>query len=202
MIIVGLCGYAGSGKGIVAEYLVKNKGFIQMSFADSLKDIISLLFGWDRKLLEGDTSISREWREKIDPYWSKSLNRPSLTPRTVLQNFGTDVVKNFQDDFWIRVLERKITDLPKDARVVISDVRFLNEFAFIKNFGGKNYWVLRELPDFHNSIIKDINCNGIPNIKVHKSEWEFLMEPDKLVIRNDSDLKTLYAKLDLIFNMY
>lgn len=201
-MIVGLCGYANSGKDVVAEYLVKNKGFIRMSFAGALKDIVSQLFDWDRNLLEGATSESREWRETIDPYWSKSLGQPELTPRKILQSFGTDIVRNFQSDFWVRVLEKRIQALPTGSRIVISDARFLNEFAFIKSFGGQTYWIVRHLPDYHNSIIDNIQCNGIPNIKVHRSEWEFLMEPDKLVIRNDSDLKTLYSKLDLLFINY
>ena len=42
------------------------------------------MFGWDREMLEGDTEESRDWREKVDPYWSTETGNP-ITPRLILQ---------------------------------------------------------------------------------------------------------------------
>lgn len=200
-MIIGLTGYQNSGKSTVAQYLVKELNFIELSFSSALKDIVAHLFNWDRDLLEGTTPESRLWRETKDVKWSKSFDQ-ELTPRTVLQTFGTNVIRTFKDDFWIRILENKIVDIlneNKNANIVITDARFLNEIAFIKSYSGTIYWVIRDLPVYHNDIISAIEKNGIPNIKVHRSEWEFLMEPKKIVIRNDSSLKDLYTKLDFIF---
>jgi len=200
-MIIGLTGYQNSGKSTVAQYLVKELNFIELSFSSALKDIVAHLFNWDRNLLEGTTPESRLWRETKDVKWSKSFDQ-DLTPRTVLQTFGTNVIRTFKDDFWIRILENKIVDIlneNKNANIVITDARFLNEIAFIKSYSGTIYWVIRDLPVYHNDIISAIEKNGIPNIKVHRSEWEFLMEPKKIVIRNDSSLKDLYTKLDFIF---
>ena len=200
-MIIGLTGYQNSGKSTVAQYLVKELNFIELSFSSALKDIVAHLFNWDRNLLEGTTPESRLWRETKDVKWSKSFDQ-ELTPRTVLQTFGTNVIRTFKDDFWIRILENKIVDIlneNKNANIVITDARFLNEIAFIKSYSGTIYWVIRDLPVYHNDIISAIEKNGIPNIKVHRSEWEFLMEPKKIVIRNDSSLKDLYTKLDFIF---
>lgn len=200
-MIIGLTGYQNSGKSTVAQYLVKELNFIELSFSSALKDIVAHLFNWDRDLLEGTTPESRLWRETKDVKWSKSFDQ-ELTPRTVLQTFGTNVIRTFKDDFWIRILENKIVDIlneNKNANIVITDARFLNEIAFIKSYSGTIYWVIRDLPVYHNDIISAIEKNGIPNIKVHRSEWEFLMEPKKIVIRNDSSLKDLHTKLDFIF---
>ena len=63
-MIVGICGLIGSGKGTVADFLVNDKGFTKLSFADKLKDSVATLFDWPRELLEGDTEESRQWREQ------------------------------------------------------------------------------------------------------------------------------------------
>ena len=201
-MIIALTGYSNSGKSTVSKYLVEQLNFIELSFSSALKDVVGQLFSWDRNLLEGTTPESRIWRETVDTKWSKSFNQPDLTPRKVLQTFGTNVIRNFQDDFWIKILENKIIDIlnmNKDANIVITDARFLNEIAFIKSYGGTIYWVIRDLPVYHNEIVEAINSNGIPNIKVHRSEWEFLMEPKKIVVRNDGTLEDLETKLNFIF---
>ena len=46
-MIIGICGFKGSGKDTVADYLVKHKDFIKISFASVLKDIITILFNWE-----------------------------------------------------------------------------------------------------------------------------------------------------------
>ena len=109
MKIIGVCGLIGGGKGTVADILVKDHGFEKVSFADSLKDMIAAVFGWPRHLLEGDTAESREWREQRDDWWAERLNLPWLTPRWVLQFWGTDVCReNFHEDIWIASLENKL----------------------------------------------------------------------------------------------
>ena len=55
-MIVGIVGNIGEGKDTVAEYLVKNYDFTKESFASSLKDAVSAVFGWNRFLLEGQTN--------------------------------------------------------------------------------------------------------------------------------------------------
>ena len=82
-MLIGLVGLIGSGKDTVADFLVKDHEFQRDSFAKSLKDAVSAIFGWDRQLLEGATQESRMWRERIDPYWSNKLDR-AVTPRYVL----------------------------------------------------------------------------------------------------------------------
>jgi hypothetical protein len=71
MRIVVLQGLIGSGKDSTARYLLQKYGGVKMSFASTLKDVVSVLFDWDRNLLEGDTEESREWRETIDEWWSR-----------------------------------------------------------------------------------------------------------------------------------
>ena len=124
-MIIGICGFIGSGKDTVADYLVNFHEFRRESFANTLKDAISAIFGWDRTLLEGRTRVSREWREQEDEWWSQRLGI-KITPRFILQNWGTDIIrKGFHDDVWIASLENKLRK--NSDNVVISDCRFPNE---------------------------------------------------------------------------
>ena len=117
-MIIGVCGLIGSGKGTVANILEKDHGFIKISFADSLKDAVAAVFGWDRSLLEGDTDESRAWREQRDTWWADRLGYADLTPRWVLQMWGTEVCREgFHRDIWIASMEKKLQDYNKKLKV-------------------------------------------------------------------------------------
>jgi len=140
-MIIGFVGFIGSGKDTAADYLVNFHGFRRDSFANTLKDAVACVFGWDRTMLEGRTKKSREWREKRDEWWSQRLGR-DITPRLMLQLWGTEVCRQgFHDDIWIASLENKLRQTDDD--IVISDVRFPNEIKAIHNAGGKVFRIVR-----------------------------------------------------------
>ncbi len=86
-------------------------------------------------MLEGRTAKAREWREQVDPWWAERLNMPNLTPRLMLQLWGTEVCRRgFHDDIWIASLENKLRN--SQDKVVVSDCRFPNEIKAIKSQGG------------------------------------------------------------------
>ena len=116
-MIIGICGFAGSGKNTAADYLVDRYKFKQQSYAASLKDAASSIFNWDRNLLEGKTNESREWRETVDTWWAARLGWPDLTPRKVLQQFGTNVCRDhFHQDIWVSSLENKLLSEIKEIQ--------------------------------------------------------------------------------------
>jgi len=140
-MIIGICGFIGSGKDTIADYLVNLHHFRRESFANSLKDAVAQVFGWDRTMLEGRTKQAREWREVRDEWWSNRLGL-NITPRWVLQQWGTEVCRRgFHDDIWIAALENKLRNSQDD--VVISDCRFPNEITAIRAAGGKVIRVVR-----------------------------------------------------------
>ena len=125
-MIVGITGLISSGKDTAADYLCTFHGFKRMSFASALKDAVSAIFNWDRELLEGSTKASREWREEVDTWWATRLGIPHLTPRWVLQQWGTEVArKGFHNDIWVASVENRLLNLKDD--IVITDCRFANE---------------------------------------------------------------------------
>lgn len=144
--LIGLFGLKNSGKSTVASILENEHNYVHLAFASLLKDIVAVAFRWDRKLLEGDTQESREWREKVDEWWAEKLNMPRLTPRFVLQYWGTEVIRsNFHNQFWIIAIEREITDLIQKGKtkIVVSDCRFENEEKLIEKLGGTNINITR-----------------------------------------------------------
>jgi len=175
-MIIGICGLIGSGKGTVGDILVE-QGFKKVSFADKLKDGVATIFGWDRAMLEGDTDESRTWREQPDEFWSNET-KMEVTPRLVLQLFGTDCLRNgFYDGVWVSLLKKHILDNPGDY--VIPDVRFRNEQNMIRELGGKVWQVKRgKDPEWFTRAIFDNNNTETSNLMngfdIHESEYKWI----------------------------
>ena len=185
-MIIGICGLIGSGKGTVADMLEKEHSFVKVSFADSLKDVVAAVFRWPRELLEGDTEESRAWREQVDTWWANKLKMPNLTPRWILQQWGTEVCRvGFHDDIWIASIERK---LDSNINYVIPDTRFPNEIDLIKKLGGQ-VWHVQRGP--RPAWFDKYRLGGSPPKDVHASEWAWVRDQFDQTISNDSTLDQL-----------
>lgn len=207
--IVGLCGLIGSGKDTVADFLVENYDFKRDSFAAALKDAVASIFGWDREMLEGKTPQARHWREQVDTWWANRLGIPALTPRWVLQYWGTDVLRNhFHTDIWIASLEHRFLNM--NQNIVISDCRFPNEITAIKSLNGQVFRVMRgEEPCW----IEDAKCfmrgpernigwalarKSIEEQKIHPSEYSWVDTEFDKIIDNNGSLDELYEQIRLL----
>ena len=203
MLFVGLIG---AGKDTAADYLVNTHGFRRDSFANTLKDAVAHVFGWDRTLLEGRTKEAREWREQVDPWWSARLKMPKLTPRWILQHWGTDVCRvAFHDDIWIASLENKMRKTGDN--IVISDVRFPNEIKAIHNAGGQVIRVKRgDDPVWYDAALaynRGPNGNAewslskmkLDNLKIHASEYSWVGGKIDDIVFNNSSVDDLFGQL-------
>jgi hypothetical protein len=205
-MIIGFVGFIGSGKDTAADYLVNFHEFRRDSFANTLKDAVAAVFGWDRVLLEGRTKEAREWREQIDPWWAERLNMPKLTPRWVLQYWGTEVCRTgFHDDIWIASLENKMRKTGDN--IVISDVRFPNEIKAIHNAGGIVVRVKRGAdPEWYDAAV---SANAGPNgnatwslskaklaqLKIHASETAWVGGAIDHTVYNDTTIDDLFREI-------
>jgi hypothetical protein len=202
-MIIGVCGFIGSGKDTIADYLVNVHGFRRESFANTLKDAVAAVFGWDRVMLEGRTKEAREWREQVDPWWSERLGMSNLTPRWVLQYWGTEVCRRgFHDDIWIASVENKLRR-SKD-NIVISDCRFPNEILSIKQAGGSIIRVDRGIQPHWYDVAVQANkgvesaSNWLKEEKIHASETAWVGTKFDYVLDNNSTLDSLFKQVETV----
>jgi len=211
-MIIGFVGLIGSGKDTAADYLVNFHEFRRDSFANTLKDAVSAVFGWDRTLLEGRTKEAREWREQVDPWWAERMGLPDLTPRWILQYWGTDVCrKSFHDDIWIASLENKMRKTGDN--IVISDVRFPNEIAAIHTSGGLVVRIKRgDDPEWFSSAESynrgpngnttwALSKSRLEKSRIHASEYSWVGGKIDHVIYNDSTIDSLYSQVGSLLNV-
>lgn len=210
-MIIGICGLISSGKDTIADYLTTSHGFKRVSFAASLKDAVSVVFGWDRELLEGTTKSSREWREQKDEWWSNRLGI-DVTPRWVLQYWGTDILrKHFHTDIWVASAENKLRQ--STDNIVITDCRFLNEIEAVKNAGGTTVRVERGTrPEWYeyaidynrgerNNMMWAISKEYLRRSGVHASEYSSVGLKYDHLIDNNKSIDDLNRTIDSIINL-
>lgn len=205
-MLIGVVGFIGSGKGTVGDIL-EHKGFVKDSFAKPLKDAAAVIFGWPRDLLEGDTEVSRRWREEPDAYWTTNFKK-EFSPRLALQLLGTEAGRNvFHKDIWVISLLNRA----KGKDVVVTDVRFKNEIDYIQNNGGIVVRVKRgEEPAWYDTALNqnstDIDKHWLLEDEhelmeqkfpdVHLSEWDWIGCDFNYTIDNDGTLQDLGNKIE------
>ena len=213
MTIIGLVGFAGSGKGTVADVLVDKHQFTKLSFADGVKDCVASIFGWPRHLLEGDTEPSRAFREKRDDFWSAKLGI-EVTPRWALQTMGTEAGRNvFHDKIWIYSVEKRLSEY---KNVVIPDVRFPNEIDFIKEHNGFIVRVVRgdepvwynaayhQNTGSHRAYLFDSNLKKMEEAypSVHYSEWAWIGSHFDYQIHNNGTKTELETNVNYMLTLF
>ena len=131
---------------------------------------------------------------------------PHLTPRWVLQYWGTEVCrKAFNDDIWIASLENKLRNSKDD--IVISDCRFPNEIKSIKEAGGIVVRVVRgDEPDWYDAAISanrgpDGNVTWATSKRklelanIHASETAWVGTKFDAVLDNNGTIDDLFKQI-------
>lgn len=163
MLFIGLAGPAGVGKDSVADYLVEQHGFTKFSFSDAIYREVSKAFGFPEHELR-----DRETKERDNPrltiqhcrdgeFASLLMSRgwhfhDWLSPRLVLQRWGTDYRRAADPAYWIKQaalyvkawLEASRTSAGDHRGLVNSSVRFENERAFIRTMNGVLWHIRRK----------------------------------------------------------
>lgn len=198
-MIIGVIGFIGSGKDTVGNTLC-DIGWKRDSFARSLKDAVSVIFGWDRIKLEGATKEDREWREIPDEYWSNALGKPGFSPRLALQWMGTEAGRRvFGESLWTASTLRRIKNDP-GFNYVVTDVRFNNEIVALNEAGALLVRIYRgrEPSYFNDACVYNMFGGDLPESlkNVHQSEWDWCGNPlIDYSISNDGTLQELQSKV-------
>lgn len=155
-MIIGLSGYSQSGKDTVAEILVKQYGYKRMAFADKIREALYTLNPVVNAI--GNEFIYLQ-RLVDSSGWDEAKKNPEV--RRLLQTLGAEVGRDLIDpSVWV---EPTMSGLNKNDKVVITDVRFPNEYEAIK-------WAYGE--------IWRIERPGVEPVNGHYSEtaldgWQF-----------------------------
>ena len=173
-MIIGLSGYAQSGKDTVAGLLIGLHKYDNRAFADTMRNALYTL----NPLVYVDQYGGETLKEVVDLMgweWAKK----NTDTRRLLQVFGTEIGrKMFGESFWV---EQAVKDIAPENKIVFTDVRFPNEAQVIKDLGGQIWRIIRP---------------GYAPVNDHPSESAMdYWSPDK-VIMNNTGLEGLKAQVN------
>lgn len=140
MALIGLYSPAKkSGKSEVARILTNEFGFQVIKFAEPLKNMLRSMYR--------DMGATPEQIEEMIEGKLKELPIPALhnkvSSRDLQNTLGTLWGrKTIYQDVWVDITKSRIRSL-NGASVVVDDVRFPNEFAAIKELGGRVVNIIR-----------------------------------------------------------
>ena len=189
MHIIGLTGVAGSGKDTVADLFVKGHGFTKIGFADALYSEVSEAFGVSVDTLRNRTTKESPMTElelinchDMDFLDVVTVDRHTpLSPRRVLQWWGTEYRRAQNEDYWVNEMARRTAG---ESAVVIPDVRFQNEANMILNHGGTIICVERP---------------GYEAVNDHVSEHAEI--DARFIISNDGSVFDLQRSVQSLFSL-
>jgi hypothetical protein len=176
-VIIGLLGYAQSGKDTVAQVLVEDHGFTRIAFADALREVAYAIdpivgnFGDGEWPFYKDDQYLLRLREIVDEVgWDEAKQHPEI--RRLLQVIGTEAGRDIHgQNVWVLLALAKVGIV---GDYVFTDVRFPNEFtALVKQ---KAYLVRVVRP-------------GTGPVNGHSSETALDGYAADIVLHNDGDLE-------------
>jgi len=173
--LIGLTGMARVGKDTAAMRLWQVHRFWPLAFADPIKRGLSAAFGLDKGIFDGP-----EKEQEID--WL------GVSPRYLMQRFGTQFGREMvAEDVWLRMAGRRLAQLQhhqavveRERRVVVTDVRFDNEAAWVREQGGMVLRVTR----------------SVKPVADHESEYGVSPELVDVSVSNNGTLDEFYARID------
>lgn len=176
-IIVGLIGYAQSGKDTVASRLVDACNFKRYAFADNLR---KALYKLNPVLSQYGDGTPIRLAHHVDAVgWERAKKTAEV--RRLLQEYGS-TIREIDEWFWVRPVMNAINE--HNRLSVITDVRFPNEAKAIRDAGGMLVRVVRP---------------GVGPVNGHVSETALDDTPADRTIRNDGSLIALMLNVDVLY---
>lgn len=187
-LLLGLTGNIGCGKTTASNYLSNNSNgwsFTEYSFAKPLKEI-AIIMGFKYQEIYG----TQQDKTEINDFWG-------ISGREFLQKFGTEICRDIlptvilnmnlkSQSLWVRLFELFYETYKKEKSIVVSDVRFTDEFDTIKKLGGYIIKIERTQNNANNTFSNHKSETGLNNIKPN------------VVIKNDCSLQDFQKKIDSV----
>lgn len=182
--VIGLGGYATSGKDTVADFLVSDHGFVKTYMSKYLEQALLLLKPlvyiedniWNSPALHNDEFIRYSVLHRAVGY-NESKMLPEV--RRLLQVLGTEIGRNmFGDNYWINLIKNEILQaFSENKSVVVSGIRYPNELFMIRDYlGGQVWWIERP---------------GVDPVNTHSSDNSLDKDNFQHVLLNNGTLEDL-----------
>lgn len=174
--LIGLSGYAQSGKDTLAGFLVKDHGFTRVAFADKLREALYAL----NPRLNGDADSEWRLQDEVDLYgWEYAKKDPEV--RTLLQRMGTEAGRAIHGpDLWVDAAFRGIEEADRRTGqfplYVFTDCRFPSEADAIVARGG---------------IVVRVVRRGFEPVNAHPSETALDDYKFDAYVQNDGPISDL-----------
>lgn len=179
-MIYAFTGKKQSGKSTASTYLESKISATRINFKDALLEEIEMNFP---DLLQAmidmmDKTQYDGWGWTVDDLFRE---KPPIM-RALLQNYGTEVRRGDEEDYWVERWKESVAEVEGD--IIVDDVRFLNEAQAVKDLGGM--------------VIK-IERTDLIQTDSHSSETEMdLIIPDYTISVKTGQHDLLYRNLDFI----
>lgn len=169
--VVGIAGKARTGKNTLADFIEAQYGGYQYSMAAPLRRMLKAGFGIDMD----------------DPYWTARKEEPiaafEKSPRQLLQTLGTEWGRQaVHPDTWVILA----TDVlrKRGAGMIVTDIRFENEAAWVRRMGGKVIHLTR---------------TAAPGVNEHVSEAGVIKAPSDIEFFNNGTLEEMQYAVSKLF---
>lgn len=167
--LIGIVGRKRSGKDTLAGFIRKmSPGTRVLSFAGPLKQACKHAYHLSDEQLDGTKDV-------IDHRWG-------MTPREMMKSLGVAYFRSRDEEHWTKNMSFRLEGL-KNVTVVISDIRFQNEAAFVREHGGVLIHLSRDLESNSDDHVSEQTTDAI--------------ECDHY-IRNDGSLEDLRANVRMV----
>lgn len=171
MIPIAICGKANTGKNtlsLLLEEEIKSRlkswdGSKFIAFADPIKEIVKIMFpSLPKKYLFG----SSHYRSKEIPGYTK--DGAPLTVRTVLTDIGTRA-REYNSEIWINAFNKRLSKAFKKSVVIVTDVRFRNEFNYLKQLG------FNQIRLYRDDVVKSSHISETNQDSIKDEEFDFII---------------------------
>ena len=184
-IIIGIAGKMGSGKDFITTNVIlpvlekRRQKYLQLNFADQIKINV----------------MTKSGIEYNDVYVCKTESS-----RQLLQTEGTEVGRAFDKDIWVNYLNNwiKVHYNRNINTFIVSDVRFINEFDYIKNSVGI---MIKIVAPKRNNLRLQQESNGSLSLETYKKISTHRSECDLDSLSNDMFNLVIYNDLEDPFDI-
>lgn len=166
--IFGFTGVARSGKDTAAAFLQAHIGGYRYAFADPLRAMLHAGFGIDMN----------------DPYWQERKEEPvpafGVSPRKMMQTLGTEWGRKcVNEDVWLLLAKNQL--YMRGPGMILTDVRFENEAAWVRKMNG---------------VVIHVKRDAVPKVAAHESEsGVHVAELTDQLLMNDGTLEDLQQQI-------